>query len=246
MRLFGLIGKSLTHSFSKNYFTKKFEQEGITDCRYELFPLDSIREFPSLLAAYPELEGLNVTIPYKKDVIAYLDDRSGIPAGLEACNCIRIRNGKKEGFNTDHTGFEKSFSPGLSPDHQHALVLGNGGATAAVVHVLQKLGITYEVVSREMHEGSTLTYQQLTPELIQTHTVIINTTPLGMYPASETFPPIPYEHLSPAHYLYDLVYNPSETLFMKKGMEHGAHVSNGADMLVIQAEESWKIWNEGK
>ena len=184
-----------------------------------------------------------MTIPYKKEVIDYLDDRTGIPEGLDACNCIRIRNGRKEGFNTDHIGFSKSFSPGLKPAHKQALVLGNGGATAAVVYVLLQLGISYEVVSRKLHEGSTLTYDQLTPEVIASHTVIINTTPLGMYPAKDTFPLIPYEYITADHYLYDLVYNPEETRFMLKGKERGAHVSNGADMLVIQAEESWKIWN---
>lgn len=244
MRLFGLIGKPLTHSFSKQYFTEKFAKAGITGCRYELFPLNAATELRPLIAAHPELEGINVTIPYKKDVIALLDDRSGIPEGLDACNCIRIRQGKLYGFNTDHVGFEKSFTPALRPVHQQALVLGNGGATAAVLYVLRRLGIRYEVVSRELHAGSTLTYQDLDAARLRSHTVIINTTPLGMHPAIDNCPHIPYEYLTPDHYLYDLVYNPAETLFLKKGKEHGAAVCNGADMLVIQAEESWKIWNE--
>jgi shikimate dehydrogenase len=242
-RLFGLIGYPLSHSFSKKYFTEKFAREGITGCAYELFPLTSINELEDLLRANPQLQGLNVTIPYKQQVLPYLHSREGIPEGMGACNCIRISQGKLYGFNTDTIGCQKSFSPFLQPWHQKALVLGNGGAALAVVHVLKKLGIDYKVVSRQLHEGSALTYADLTPEIIQEHTVIINTTPLGTYPNIHECPPIPYDHITPKHFLYDLIYNPEKTLFLQKGSEHGAQIHNGYDMLVIQAEESWKIWS---
>lgn len=244
MRLFGLIGYPLTHSFSKRYFTKKFEQDGLTDCRYELFPLESMGAFPGLLQTHPGLEGLNVTVPYKKHVLSYLDSRASIPAGLDACNCIRIRDGRKEGFNTDHTGFEKSLLPLLKPHQRQALVLGNGGATAAVVFVLKKLGIAYGIVSREKHHGSTHTYAELDETLVKSHPLIINTTPLGMFPQVNERPPIPYQYITEDHLLYDLVYNPEKTLFLQKGEERGAAIKNGEEMLVLQAEESWRIWNQ--
>lgn len=244
-RLFGLIGYPLSHSFSKKYFTEKFAREGISGCAYELFPLSSINELEDLLHSHPELQGLNVTIPYKQQVLPYLHSLEGIPEGMGACNCIRITGGKLQGFNTDTIGFQKSFSPFLRPWHQKALVLGNGGAALAVVHVLRNLGIEYKIVSRQLHGDSHLTYADLTPELIEEHTVIINTTPLGTYPNIHDCPQIPYGHITPRHFLYDLVYNPEKTLFLQKGEKQGARIHNGYDMLVIQAEESWKIWNEG-
>ncbi len=243
MRLFGLIGYPLTHSFSKKYFTERFSKEGLTDCRYELFPLNTIDEFPALLRADPDLEGLNVTIPYKKLVLPYLDSTVHIPAGLDACNCIRIEKGKLYGYNTDVIGFEKSFSSRLQSHHTRALILGNGGATAAVMYVLQQLNIEFDIVSRQPNNGATLNYTDLTEAIVHDAKVIINTTPLGMYPATEACPPIPYAYLTKDHYLYDLVYNPSKTMFLQKGEERGAMIKNGEDMLVIQAEESWKIWN---
>lgn len=243
IRLFGLIGYPLSHSFSKKYFTEKFAREGIAGCAYELFPLTAINELEDLLRANPQLQGLNVTIPYKQQVLPYLHSREGIPEGMGACNCIRISEGKLYGFNTDTIGFQKSFSPFLRSWHQKALVLGNGGAALAVVHVLKKLGIDYKIVSRQLHEGSALTYNDLTPGIIEEHTVIINTTPLGTYPNIHECPPIPYDHITEKHFLYDLVYNPEKTLFLQKGSERGAQIHNGYDMLVIQAEESWKIWN---
>jgi shikimate dehydrogenase len=243
MRLFGLIGYPLSHSFSKKYFTEKFAREGIAGCAYELFPLTTINELEDLLSANPQLQGLNVTIPYKQQVLPYVHSREGIPEGMGACNCIRISEGRLYGFNTDTIGFEKSFSPFLRPWHQKALVLGNGGAALAVVHVLKKLAIEYKIVSRQLREGSALTYADLTKETIEEHTVIINTTPLGTYPNIHDCPPIPYDHITQHHFLYDLVYNPERTLFLQKGQERGGQIHNGYDMLVIQAEESWKIWN---
>lgn len=243
MRLFGLIGYPLSHSFSEKYFTEKFEREGWADCRYELFPLETIDGLPQLLQDHPRLEGLNVTIPYKKQVLPFLHSTGGIPGGLEACNCIRIREGILEGFNTDCSGFEKSLVPLLAPRHTKALVLGSGGASAAVTYVLGQLKISWKIVSRHKSGRAVLTYDELGEKTIREHTLIINTTPMGMSPHPETCPPIPYEFISDNHLLYDLVYNPAKTLFLQKGEEHGARIKNGEEMLILQAEESWRIWN---
>lgn len=243
MRQFGLIGLPLTHSFSKKYFTEKFRREARTDCTYDLYPLPAIDEFPRLLAEHPSLEGLNVTIPYKKQVLSFLDQLE-LPRGLHACNCIRIRNGKKTGFNTDVTGFEKSLKPLLKSRHTQALVLGTGGAAESVLHVLSRLGITYLQVSRSKQHPGIISYDELSAELVAGHPLLINTTPLGTYPDTAVCPPLPYEGISEGHLLYDLVYNPPLTLFLQKGKERGATVKNGEEMLVIQAEESWRIWNE--
>ena len=242
MRLFGLIGYPLSHSFSKKYFTEKFEQEEITECRYDLFPIKTIDELPLLVRNNPKLEGLNITIPYKKQVLSFLD-ASNIPDGLNACNCINITDGKLVGYNTDVTGFEKSLKPLLKSYHKNALVLGNGGATAAVIFVLEKLGISFEIVSRKLHDGAVLTYKNINKKMMTENTLIINTTPLGMYPDTATCPDIPYESISNKHLLYDLVYNPDKTLFLQKGEERGARIKNGEEMLILQAEESWRIWN---
>lgn len=242
MRLFGLIGFPLGHSFSEKYFTRKFGELHITDCRYHLFPIPSIKELPALLAEHPSLEGLNITIPYKKAVMAYLT-ASQIPEGLLACNCIKIRNGQLTGYNTDVLGFEKSLTPLLDSGHRRALVLGNGGAAESIMFVLKKKGIPFGVVSRRMHEGATFTYADLTPEIIKNHPLIINTTPLGTYPHTDSYPDIPYEGITAGHLLYDLVYNPPLTKFLQQGKERGARVKNGEEMLVIQAEESWAFWN---
>ncbi len=243
MRLFGLIGYPLTHSFSKKYFTEKFEKEGLDDCRYELFPIESITELPGLISQHPDLEGLNITIPYKKQVLPYLNHTAFIPAGLEACNCILFSDGQLIGYNTDVVGFRESLRPVLRPDQQSALVLGNGGATAAVIFALQQLGISYHIVSRALQPGSDFTYQDLDQSIIQSHPIIINSTPVGMYPKEDHCPDIPYESIDERHLLFDLVYNPAQTLFLRKGTERGATIKNGEDMLLLQAEESWKIWN---
>jgi len=242
MRQFGLIGYPLSHSFSEEYFTRKFEQEEMTGCRYSLFPLKTIAALDLLIINNPELEGLNVTIPYKKQVLSFLT-ASQIPDGLDACNCINISNGELTGYNTDVTGFEKSISPLLKSYHKKALVLGNGGAAAAITYILRKLGIDFEIVSRKLHAGSTLLYSDIDKKIMTDSTIIINTTPVGMYPAAETFPDIPYEYISDKHLLYDVVYNPSRTLFLQKGEENGAAIKNGEEMLILQAEESWRIWN---
>ncbi len=243
MRLFGLIGYPLSHSFSKKYFTEKFEREGLANCKFENFSLESIADFPSLIENNPGLKGIAITIPYKQSVLQFVDDVTGMPEGLTACNCIKISNDKLYGFNTDHIGFEKSVIPFMQPQHQHALVLGNGGATAAIIFALKRLGISYDVVSRKLHNGSNLTYKEVDESIIRKSKIIINTTPLGMYPSIDTCPDIPYEFISSQHLLYDLTYNPVKTLFLQKGEERGATIKNGEEMLVLQAEENWRIWN---
>lgn len=243
MRLYGLIGYPLSHSFSKKYFTEKFEREGLNDCRYELFPLPSIDALPQLLKQHPELCGLNVTIPYKEQVLSYLHAENELVQAIRACNCIDIRNGKLKGYNTDVLGFERSLLEQWQPHHKKALILGTGGVSKAVQYIVQKMGLAYRYVSRKpgVHNFS---YEQLTPAIMQEYTLIVNTTPLGMYPNITEAPPIPYEALTPKHYLFDMVYNPEKTLFLKMGAERGAVIKNGYDMLEIQADESWEIWNK--
>ena len=250
MRQFGLIGYPLSHSFSQKFFTEKFLQENIVNAKYDNFPIPSIESFAGLWKENPNLEGLNVTIPYKKEVIPFLDHSSAVVQEIHACNCIRKFNNELYGYNTDVIGFEKSLLPFLQPHHTHALILGTGGASAAVQWVLQKLNIQFQLVSRNTNtiEANTemkasLSYDQLAASVIESHTLIINTSPLGMYPNTNEAPPIAYEGITAQHHLYDLVYNPIETLFMKNGLAKGATVQNGLAMLHIQAEESWTIWN---
>jgi shikimate dehydrogenase len=244
MRKFGLIGYPLTHSFSPAFFAEKFAREGLPNCEYQLYPIESIEHFPVLLRDN-DLEGINVTIPYKKSIIPYLNSSTTAVSKIAACNCIKIKNGVLTGYNTDVIGFEKSVSPNLTDKHSHALILGTGGSAAAVEFALEKLGIDYLSVSRTASQtNNSLTYQQLDEDILHRHKLIINTTPLGMFPSVDSCPDIPYEFLTADHYLFDLVYNPPTTLFLKKGREKGAITKNGGDMLIIQAEESWKIWNE--
>lgn len=250
MRQFGLIGYPLSHSFSQKFFTEKFLKENIVNAQYDNFPIVTIESFDALWKEHPSLEGLNVTIPYKKEVIAFLQHSSPVVQAIKACNCIRKFNNELYGYNTDVIGFEKSLLPFLKAHHTHALILGTGGASAAVQWVLQKLNIQYQVVSRRgntLEENSemkaSLSYDQLSASVIESHTLIINTSPLGMFPNVNEAPPIAYDAITAQHHLYDLVYNPIETLFMKNGLAKGATVQNGLDMLHIQAEESWAIWN---
>jgi len=244
LRQFGLIGYPLSHSFSQQFFTEKFLKENIVNAQYDNFPIDSIQSFTSLWKKHPSLEGLNVTIPYKKEVITFLQHSSPVVQAVKACNCIRKFNNEFYGYNTDVIGFEKSLLPFLKAHHTHALILGTGGASAAVQWVLEKLNIQYQVVSRKENAiDGNLSYEQLNKSIIESHTLIINTSPLGMFPNMHEAPPIAYEAITAQHHLYDLVYNPRETLFMQKGLEKRATVQNGLDMLHIQAEESWAIWN---
>ena len=243
MKKYGLIGYPLSHSFSKKYFTEKFLRESITGVSYELYPIAEISELPSLLAEYPSLVGLNVTIPYKEKVIPYLSDLSPVVEAIGACNCIKITEGKLVGYNTDVIGFEKSLKKKLKPHHTKALILGTGGSSKAVQYVLNKLGISFIKISRSK-TAETITYEEIDEALLSSHTLIINTSPLGMFPNIEDCPAIPYQFLNASHYLFDLVYNPTKTKFLASGEEMGALIENGSDMLVDQAEASWAIWNE--
>jgi len=243
IRLFGLIGYPLAHSFSKKYFTEKFEAEGWTHCRYELFPLEDLRDLPALLKSNPELEGLNVTIPHKQTVLPFLDEMDEEAAAVGAVNTIKISDGKRKGFNTDVFGFERSLTDWIGTARPAALVLGTGGASKAVVFVLKKLNIPHLTVSRTRHPGG-LTYADITGDVLERHPLVINTTPLGMYPAVEGCPPLPYEGFGDCHFAFDLVYHPGQTLFLKKAAAHGAQTRNGLQMLHLQAERAWAIWNE--
>lgn len=244
MRTYGLIGYPLSHSFSPAYFAGKFQKENIEDCKYYAFALAHIEMLPQLLSDNPTLHGFNVTIPYKKKVIRFLDDGSSDVKKIIACNCVKIINGKLIGYNTDVEGFRQSLTPLLQSHHTKALVLGTGGAAAAVEYVLDQLNISFVNVSRnKLGKPNSISYADVNQSILNEYSLIINTTPVGMYPDVEKFPEIPYQFITPNHYLYDLVYNPINTTFLIKGKEMGAVTKNGSDMLIIQAEESWKIWN---
>ena len=261
MRLFGLIGYPLGHSFSASFFGKKFKEEEI-DAEYRNFPLERMVDFKALLNREPGLAGLNVTVPYKQEIIPFIDSLSTTAEAIQAVNTIsfRRRGGGLviEGDNTDVIGFRRSLEDYLKPHHTSALVLGTGGSSKAVLHVLEQLGIGYTIVSRTagMNTGDSLrgrpglqsrirriTYKELDRDLIGVTPLIINATPLGMHPKVETFPDIPYQALTPNHLLFDLVYNPEKTEFLTRGEKLGAVVVNGYDMLIFQAEASWEIWN---
>ena len=249
MRKFGLIGYPLSHSFSQGFFTEKFKVDNILDAEYVNFPIPSISDFATLWDDQ-SLQGINITIPYKKDVIPFLHNPSSVVKKIQACNCIRKFNNELYGYNTDVIGFQKSLIPFLKAQHTNALILGTGGAAAAVEWVMQNLNIHYQFVSRNTHhnnaavnQSNIIGYDQLTDSIIEKHTLIINTSPVGMYPNVNQTPIIPYEAISSHHHLFDLVYNPSETLFLSKGKAQGATIQNGLEMLHIQADESWKIWN---
>ena len=242
MKLYGLLGKTLKHSFSKTYFAHKFHALNIEDCKYENFELSSINELPQLLIENPSVKGLNVTIPYKEEVLPFLDEQNTIVKEIGACNCIKIVGGKLIGYNTDVTGFKQSLEKYLEPHHKYALVLGTGGAAKAVKYALKTMGIEYRAVSRAK-TGDAITYNELDETLLKQHQLIINTSPVGMFPNVDKAPPIPYHFINSNHLLFDLIYNPEKTLFLKKGEEKGAKIANGSEMLILQAEESWRIWN---
>jgi len=249
LRKFGLIGYPLSHSFSQGFFREKFSVENILDAEYANYPIPNIHDF-STLWNDQNLQGLNITIPYKKEVIPYLQHPSSVVKTIQACNCIRKFNNELFGYNTDVIGFQKSLMPFLKPYHTHALILGTGGAAAAVEWVMQNLKIQYQFVSRNAlphndngSQTNLIGYDQLTESIIEQHTLIINTSPVGMYPNVNEKPSVPYEAITSQHHLFDLIYNPSETLFLSKGKAQGATIQNGLEMLHIQAEESWKIWN---
>lgn len=260
MKKYGLIGFPLGHSFSEKYFTDKFEKASLKNYQYSLFPLENIQDFPKLLAKDRDLYGLNVTIPHKIEVMHFLDELDAAAKEIGAVNCIKIvhsdtvkssfsgelgalnpKKYKLVGYNTDAFGFEKSIEPFLKPHHKKALILGNGGAAKAIKYVLKKRKIAFKYVSRNP-ENDMLSYSDLDENTLKEYQIIINTSPLGTYPNEDTFPDIPYQFLTDKHLLYDLVYNPEETVFLKKGKEKGATIKNGYQMLELQAEKSWEIW----
>ena len=245
MQQYGLIGFPLIHSFSKQFFTRKFAEESI-EARYDLFELVSISDFSRLLTQH-EFSGLNVTIPYKQQVMDYLDELDETAAEVGAVNVIKFirKDGelRLKGYNSDVVGFEKSLKPHLLPQHRKALILGTGGASKAVAYVLKKLGVEAVFVSRTKRQDC-LTYAELDREIMKTHKLIVNASPTGTFPHSDECPAIPYAYLDDECFLYDLVYNPVETLFLAKGKEHGAKGVNGMEMLVEQAVAAWEIWQK--
>jgi shikimate dehydrogenase len=241
MTVYGLIGTPLSHSFSQRWFTALFKEQALPYHRYDLFPLGSIQDYPTLLRETPGLAGLNVTIPYKQSVMPLLDAIDPLAAAVGAVNTIAIRDGRTTGYNTDVEGFRNTLLPLLNGTKPRALVLGTGGASRAVAFVLREQGIKFRMVSRSPERGD-LTWDLLDPIVAKVCTLIINTTPLGMYPEVDAAPPLPYDAIGPKHVLIDLVYNPEETLFMRLGKEKGATVVNGMRMLEAQAEAAWRVW----
>lgn len=245
MDKYGLIGYPLGHSFSIGYFNERFENENI-DAEYINFEIPTIDDLPEVLASNPQLKGLNVTIPYKEKVLPFLDSVSPEARAIGAVNVIRVTHkGTKvtlKGFNSDVIGFTKSIEPMLEKHHKKALILGTGGASKAINYGLKSLGLETVFVSRYERPG-TIQYESITPEVVKEYNVIVNCTPLGMYPQSDVCPKLPYEALDSHNILYDLIYNPDQTLFMKKGLAHGAQVKNGLEMLLLQAFASWEFWN---
>ncbi|WP_396143901.1 shikimate dehydrogenase family protein [Flavobacterium sp.] len=241
---FGLIGKDISYSFSKKYFTEKFSKELFDDCTYENFDIQTIEEFPNVLKENPDLKGLNVTIPYKEAIIPFLDTMSDKAFRIGAVNVIRFtKKGNLKGYNSDWYGFKKSLEPLLQPHHKKALILGTGGASKAVAFALDKLGIFYTFVSREATENA-IDYNRINTTTFDNFQIIINCTPLGTSPNTKEFPPIPYEFFTEKHIAFDLIYNPEETQFLKKAKKKGAAIKNGYEMLVFQAEKAWTIWNK--
>lgn len=241
---FGLIGKEISYSFSKKYFTEKFAQDLYEDCSYENFDIPKIEDFPSILKNNSNLKGLNVTIPYKESIIPYLDTVSDKAFQIGAVNVIRFtKKGNLKGYNSDWFGFKKSLEPLLQVHHKKALILGTGGAAKAIAFALDQLGITYSFVSREANPN-TIDYSLINATTFDNHQIIINCTPIGTSPNTKEFPPIPYNYFSKQHIAFDLIYNPEETQFLKKAKKQGAVTKNGYEMLVFQAEKAWKIWNK--
>jgi shikimate dehydrogenase len=239
---FGLIGKNIDYSFSKTYFSEKFERENLFHS-YENFDIPSIEQFPKIISEIPNLKGLNVTIPYKEEVIRFLNDLDETAQKIGAVNTIKIsENGKLKGFNTDFYGFQKSIESFLPLKKKTALILGTGGASKAIAYALENLGFDFKFVSRKDNSNS-INYQSLNQALIENHLLIVNCTPLGTFPNIHEFPPIPYAFITENHLLFDLIYNPAETEFLKQGKIQGAKTANGLKMLELQAEKAWEIWN---
>ncbi len=244
---YGLIGYPLSHSFSKKYFTEKFEKENILDCEFNAFSIEKIELLPQLVKDNPTLKGLSVTIPYKESVIPFLDELDATAKKIGAVNCIKISVGKLIGYNTDAFGFRQSIKPFLESHHERALIFGTGGASKAVEYILSEIGIDCHFVARnksKVKSQKVFEYEEVNENMLNAFKLIINATPLGMFPNVDTCPAIPYQFISSSHLLYDLVYNPVETKFLKKGKSKGAGIVNGFSMLQHQAEEAWRIWNK--
>lgn len=239
MKLFGLIGKNISYSFSENYFAQKFLDLNLLNCKYQIFDLQSIEEV-FLVFDLPNLQGFNVTIPYKESIIDYLDELSPEAQKIGAVNCVKLVNGKKIGFNTDAFGFENSLKPLLTKENQKALIFGNGGAAKAIKFALEKLEIPYQVITR----NGEFTYEMLSEEIFSEHQILINCTPVGTYPNVENTLPIPFDALNSTHLAYDLIYNPKKTKFLQIAETKGAIIKNGYEMLQLQADKSWEIWNQ--
>lgn len=244
-KLFGLLGKNISYSFSRGYFSEKFKKLNLNKHKYVNFDLQQIEDFPSIIAENDSLKGVNVTIPYKEDVIPFLDKLDKTAKKIGAVNTIKFtKRGNLKGYNSDVVGFENSILPLLKKHHKKALILGTGGASKAIAYALSRNKIEYKFVSRNPEGKKQISYDSLTKEMIEKHTVIINSTPLGTSPDIEKCPNIPYQYITENHILYDLIYNPAVTAFLSKGKERGAVIKNGLEMLQLQAEESWRIWNE--
>ena len=243
MKVFGIIGKPLKHSFSPAYFNDKFKELGLKDYIYRTFELNEVSDFEELCRKEKELCGLNVTIPYKEAILPYLDVVDEAAKNIGAVNTITFKNNKKRGYNTDVIGFEKTIQPLLKPNHKKALILGTGGSSKAVKFVLEKLGIEFLfVTSKENNAAGAISYKQLNNETIGEYNVIVNCTPVGMFPHVNEKPVLPYDAITSSHLVIDLIYNPAETLLLHEAAKRGATISNGYKMLVEQAEASWKIW----
>ena len=241
---FGLLGRNINYSFSKGYFTEKFNNENFEGCTYENFDIQEISSFPEIIKNNPDLKGLNVTIPYKESVIPYLDKLSKKATEIGAVNTIKFtKKGKLKGYNTDYYGFKKSLKPLLQSHHKKALILGTGGASKGVAYALKELEIPYAFVSRGAKENA-ISYDRINSTTFDNYQIIINSTPVGTSPNIDAFPLIPYEYFTEKHIAYDLIYNPAETQFLKKAAAQGAKTKNGQDMLIFQAEKAWKVWNK--
>jgi len=241
---FGLLGRNINYSFSKGYFTDKFNNEHFEGCTYENFDIAEIDSFTELITNNPDLKGLNVTIPYKEAIIPFLDKLSKKAQEIGAVNTIKFtKKGKLKGYNTDYYGFKKSLEPLLQPHHKKALILGTGGASKGVAYALDELDIAYTFVSREAKENA-IDYNRINATTFDNYQIIINCTPVGTSPNVDLFPLIPYEFFTKKHIAFDLIYNPSETQFLKKAVAQGAQIKNGLDMLIFQAEKAWEIWNK--
>ena len=241
---FGLLGKNIGYSFSVGYFAEKFKSLNLEDYEYVNFDIPSIEDFPNIIKDNPNLKGMNVTIPYKEAVMPYLDKISKKAQRIGAVNTIKFtKSGKLKGYNSDYYGFKKSLKPLLEPHHKKALILGTGGASKGVAFALEELGLTYTFVSREATDES-IGYNLVNSTTFDNHQIVVNCTPLGTSPNVDAFPPIPYEYFTSKHIAHDLIYNPEETIFLKKAKKHGAKIKNGWEMLQYQAEKSWRIWNK--